>query len=179
MRLEFQKEALALAGDGRRLDHAPAEDDDFAAFGIELRRRAGSVSQAVRAPAKKRPRQQQAPARTRDSRHSATMPSSRKAPMASEQFGWLKRYEAGNQDTRGDGSQGPDQRVLHWKAIVAPGGYRGTSRGPDALIDLLQGAGSGRVRVEVCGQRRGRSSSLSMGIKLDRLGDSGTRLQRL
>jgi len=43
-----------------------------------------------------------------------------------EDFGLRKRYEAGNQDPRGDGSQGPHERVFHRKPIVAPGKSRGS-----------------------------------------------------
>ena len=38
-RFEFEHEALARAGDRRRLDHASAENDDFARFGIDFGRR--------------------------------------------------------------------------------------------------------------------------------------------
>jgi hypothetical protein len=39
-----------------------------------------------------------------------------------------KGYEAGSQDPRGNSSQGPDQRMLHGRAIVAGGGFGGLAR---------------------------------------------------
>jgi hypothetical protein len=45
LRGEFEQEALALAGDGRRFDYAPPEDDDLASFGIEFGYRTGRMNQ--------------------------------------------------------------------------------------------------------------------------------------
>jgi hypothetical protein len=42
-RFEFEHEAFARAGDCGRFYYASTEDDDFARFGIDLRRRATSV----------------------------------------------------------------------------------------------------------------------------------------
>jgi hypothetical protein len=38
-----------------------------------------------------------------------------------------KGYEAGSQDPRGNSSQGPHQRMLHGRAIVAGSGHGGHS----------------------------------------------------
>jgi hypothetical protein len=39
-----------------------------------------------------------------------------------------KGYEAGSQDPRGNSSQGPHQRMLHGRAIVAGGGSAGLAK---------------------------------------------------
>ena len=52
-RIEFQKEALALARNGGRLDDAPGEDDDLAAGGVEFRRGAGAMGKVSEGAAAK------------------------------------------------------------------------------------------------------------------------------
>ncbi len=41
--VQFEEEALALAGDRRRLDHAALEDDDLAPGSLDFGRGSGSV----------------------------------------------------------------------------------------------------------------------------------------
>jgi hypothetical protein len=52
----------------------------------------------------------------------------------------VKGYEAGSQDPRGNGSQGPDQRMLHGRAIVAGGGSGGLAQPgetPDNVVGRM------------------------------------------
>ena len=101
----------------RRSPAAPPrsrQHHDLAAFHVELRRRAGHVPTYVRAPAQTRPSRPQPPATARAPRHGAPRRSSRNAADGADQLG-LERYVTGDQDARGDGSQGPDERVLHRK----------------------------------------------------------------
>jgi hypothetical protein len=118
-RRQFQEEAFALPGDGRRLDYATAENHDFAALGVELGRRTGSVNQSQQCAGTEQAEQA---ARARQSERPATerQPAQQqKGADLEEQLGLRKGYEAGNQDTRSDDSQGPDERVLEQKPIVA------------------------------------------------------------
>ncbi len=118
-RLQFQQEAFALAGNGGRLHHAAAQDDDFAAFGVELGRRAGGVDQGGERPGEE---ESQAAAGARQHARAATQghhAEHQKGGDGEEKLGLLERYEAGNQDARGNGGQRPDQRILHGTPIVA------------------------------------------------------------
>ena len=45
LRGQFEQESFAFPGDGRRLDDTPAENDDLAPFGVEVRWRTGRMDQ--------------------------------------------------------------------------------------------------------------------------------------
>ena len=62
-------------------------------------------------------------------------------PTAASSSGRCEGYVAGNQDTRGDSSQGPDQRVLHAKAdcSIRMGSIRAAVQFPfEACMDDLK-----------------------------------------
>ncbi len=109
MRFEFENEALAFSRNSRRLHHAAGEDHDFAAFGIELWRRTGSMHQRDEGTC-----EEQAGAAARARYDTGLTPQredakSQQRGNRGQKFGLVERYEAGNQDPRGDGSQGPQQ----------------------------------------------------------------------
>ena len=66
--VEFEQEALALAGNRGRLDDAAAENDDFARFGIDFGRRPGLVGGRGPDPGEEKAEAGAAAARTRERR---------------------------------------------------------------------------------------------------------------
>ena len=50
-----------------------------------------------------------------------------------QEFGLLEGYEAGNQDPRGNGSQGTKQRIFQGRLIVAGGAERRVALGERSL----------------------------------------------
>ena len=119
MRVEFQNEALALAGNRRRLDDAAAQDHDLTAFGVQLGWRPGRMQQRDQGPGREQsetaadtsqpPRQPPRPAGHREDGENAEDQEGADGP---QQFRFGEWYEARNQDPRSDGSQGPEERVL-------------------------------------------------------------------
>src|SRR5207253_791322 len=112
VRIEFEEEALPFSGDGRWFDDAAAEDDHFAAFGVEFRRRAGDVG-----PPDERAGEEESEQATGGGQSAGVAVEShdaerKKGGNGGEQLELRKRYETGNQDARGDGSQGTQKRVL-------------------------------------------------------------------
>ena len=118
VRIEFQQESFARAGDGGRLHHAAAEDDDFAPFGIELGRRSGGVGEGRERAGEE---ESQAAAGARQQARAAVQghhAEHQEGADGEKKLGWLERYETGNQDPRGNGGQRPDQWILHGTPIV-------------------------------------------------------------
>ena len=110
-RLELQDEALALAGDSGRLDHAAAQDRDLAAGDVQLGRWAGRVREG-RERAGGEESQQAAKAR----QGSGLAPQGEAAQGQErrdgrQKLGRLKCNETPGQDARGNAGDGPHQRI--------------------------------------------------------------------
>lgn len=80
IRLEFEDEAFALPGYGRRFDNATAKDHDLAALRVQFRSRAGRVHKIDQDSGEEEPERGGDAGTRRALRQMPTTPRSRKVP---------------------------------------------------------------------------------------------------
>ena len=109
---EFEQKAFPFVGDGRRFDDASAEDDDLAPFGVDLRRRSGSMDVREQGAGEEEAEQTASAGQVPRAAVQGERAQQQKSADGEEQLGLRNGQEAVDQDARGDGRQWADQRIL-------------------------------------------------------------------
>jgi hypothetical protein len=108
VRFEFEHEALARAGDGGRLYYTSIEDDDFAGFGIDLRRRAGGVDYGCPDADEEEPETAAEPGQNARAAQGSDESQGDENGGEQPRFGRREGDETGGEDAQSDGGTGAE-----------------------------------------------------------------------